>query len=415
MEVSRRVLYDRLNGVMSCEWSDTLTLFCREHLNIPGSCDDIRRFASRFCDELLTRFVGACSSNRKRFEKRYAAWLGGSASFSPPDPPRESQDSSTVSLSTTTPASTITTRATASQSISSPSCSKSDPCAAQTAILHTQNEIEEDAEVPAQAQVATAEKRKHVSSANSVSTAKRVKLVETEEAASSSQPAPSMALPEKQNVGRPAKYVDECTSKRAKNMKTEDLRLHTPDDALFYAVERVLHSQGKHKSAKAFSLLIKQPDLADRILKEKPTEKTCTPEQALSLLVEMGCSKNDYQTLRNTAVGNSSLLIPPYSTVAAAKLKCYPKNMVFSNQVAEVPLQSLLDHTASRLMEVIEPNVLESLEEGTDIVLFLKYGMDGMGSQSIFKQDSSVGTLEVGEDGQMFLCSLVPLRMKHQS
>ncbi|KAE8741342.1 hypothetical protein FOCC_FOCC013141 [Frankliniella occidentalis] len=100
----------------------------------------------------------------------------------------------------------------------------------------------------------------------------------------------------------------------------------------------------------------------------------------LALFIEAGVSKNDYQTLRNTAVANGSVLIPPYSTVAAAKLQCYPNDMVFTNPKAEVPLQSLLDHTASHLLFGADPKHMEALEDMANIQLVLKYGMYGIGS-----------------------------------
>ncbi|KAE8738445.1 hypothetical protein FOCC_FOCC016077 [Frankliniella occidentalis] len=153
------------------------------------------------------------------------------------------------------------------------------------------------------------------------------------------------------------------------------------------------------------------PKLADLVLNDLPQEKPCTPEQALSLFVEGNFSKNSYQILRNTAVANGSVLTPPYSVLSSSKLECYPRDMVFTDRKAEVPLQCLLDHTAARLLLSVDPNLLAPLDDKARIVLILKYGMDGMGSQSQFKQGSVDGTMQVGKDKSMFICSTVPLQM----
>lgn len=100
-----------------------------------------------------------------------------------------------------------------------------------------------------------------------------------------------------------------------------------------------------------------------------------------------------------------------YKTVAAEKL-CRPDDFTISDTKAEVSLQSLLDHTASRLVhlhaEVVE-NIME--DQGTDFLmaeLILSYGFDGSSGQANYKQKYMEGKCL---DSNLFATTVTPLRL----
>ena len=74
---------------------------------------------------------------------------------------------------------------------------------------------------------------------------------------------------------------------------------------------------------------------------------------------------------------------------------------------AEVQLQSLLDHTAERLLQSITGNELKKYGN-TKVILFCKWGCDGSSGQKQYKQV----VCENISDSDMFMVSFVPLRLK---
>lgn len=78
----------------------------------------------------------------------------------------------------------------------------------------------------------------------------------------------------------------------------------------------------------------------------------------------------------------------------------------------EIKLQALLDHTSSRIVQATENNLSNfSDEELLEMVLTLKWGMDGSTGNSeynqMFKDDDGTKT-----DASIFITSLVPIEAK---
>lgn len=100
-------------------------------------------------------------------------------------------------------------------------------------------------------------------------------------------------------------------------------------------------------------------------------------------------------------------LYPNYHRILEAKKRCYPENMNITDKSAEVPLQSLLDHTTMRILEishsiltVIDKSLLENVE------LIVKWGFDGTSEQSQYKQRAEFN------DSDLFITWLVPLQLQ---
>lgn len=102
-------------------------------------------------------------------------------------------------------------------------------------------------------------------------------------------------------------------------------------------------------------------------------------------------------------------IYPSYHNILTAKKRCYPKNVLVTQDCAEVKLQDLLDHTAVRLIQVQEP-VLSMTEEKhlKSLMLLSKWGFDGSSGQSQYKQRTEQ---EDFSDSDIFFTSLVPLQL----
>lgn len=86
---------------------------------------------------------------------------------------------------------------------------------------------------------------------------------------------------------------------------------------------------------------------------------------------------------------------------------------------AEVPLQSLLNHTVSRIAES-QIEVLSSFHKSDSVVnlqMFYKWGADGSGSQSNYNQhfESNNSHHTQHDDSSLFTTSIVPLQMYQQN
>lgn len=89
-----------------------------------------------------------------------------------------------------------------------------------------------------------------------------------------------------------------------------------------------------------------------------------------------------------------------------------PKSQIsLTETCAEIQLQSLLDHTVSRIL-LTQNDVIQSLpyEKIREMFLLCKWGCDGTSGQSTFKQKFSNddGTVT---DSSIFYTSLVPLQL----
>jgi len=113
-----------------------------------------------------------------------------------------------------------------------------------------------------------------------------------------------------------------------------------------------------------------------------------SPERALALLIDASLSKHDYSVLRQSSKEMGTDIFPTYDKVLERKKLCYPDNIDISETSVTVKLQVLLDHTAERLVS--------------------KWGCDGSSGHSEYKQSFEN---EGATDANMFLISLVPLRM----
>ena len=131
------------------------------------------------------------------------------------------------------------------------------------------------------------------------------------------------------------------------------------------------------------------PVRTKRILKSIPTPSDAeeyTNEEALALFLDLKLTKHQYSELRLGAIKKGSNLYPAYHHITAAKMDCLPsKDTITITPIsAEVQLQSLLDHTAERLLQSITGNELKKYGN-TKVILFCKWGCDGSSGQKQYK------------------------------
>lgn len=213
------------------------------------------------------------------------------------------------------------------------------------------------------------------------------------------------------SAGRPSKLFQE-SSERTKRRKTEELRKETDLGMLTYATRSKLGESGKRDASLVLKEIISTPHRATKYKKAfshiqlKSGISQLSTTQALSMFVEASLSRKQYEIIRSS----HKKLYPCYSLLQKAKLECYPdkEGYLVTETCAEVNLQSLLDHTATRLLTYLEELLELHSEENNEFVLMCKWGCDGA-QQVQYKQRFGSDT---DSDSNLFQSSFVPLQLK---
>lgn len=135
-----------------------------------------------------------------------------------------------------------------------------------------------------------------------------------------------------------------------------------------------------------------------------------TNEEALVLYIDGGYTRHTYSLLRAGAKNHNADIYPSYHKLLAAKRECYPNDGINISEIsAEVSLQSLVDHTAKRLLKQ-QKEVLQQCK-CTELILSYKWGCDGSSGHSRYKQGFNENDAD-GTDEHLFAVCLVPLQLK---
>lgn len=221
-----------------------------------------------------------------------------------------------------------------------------------------------------------------------------------------------------QNVrGAHPKNFVEC-SERTKRRRTMRLREDYTTEEIAYAAQMSLRATGQVDAAHVVAKVSTgSPSKASsyRSSEDHVSERTMTPEEALSVFVEGNFSKRQYLVVRSGCKMVHSKAYPSYTTVAEAKKMCYPpiESIKISETCGSVTLQALLDHTVKRIIN-LRASVVVNLENEvlSNLTLICKWGCDGTSGQSAYKQKLS-GNDGTSTDTNIFFTSLVPLRLLH--
>lgn len=218
-------------------------------------------------------------------------------------------------------------------------------------------------------------------------------------------------------AGRPRKNFQE-SSLKSKRRKVKGLIETYDQEQLTLAVQMKVRASGKRDAA----ALIKEVALASpkrataykgrRLMTNSGSkQRPYTSDEALALFVANQFSVQQYKNMQREARERGFNLYPSYNKLLKSKHNCYPsvENITVTDISAEVQLQALLNHTATRLCNDVYKDVfLDTNLQESNYVLIYKWGCDGSSGHSLYKQ-----TFEDSEstDEYMFILSLVPLRL----
>lgn len=221
--------------------------------------------------------------------------------------------------------------------------------------------------------------------------------------------------------GRPRVEFASASLKVKKRLVKPLLETHSKEE-LALATEISYRASGSKNAASAIQQIAETPSQATKFKNycNKGIDKdhdTFSPEEALALFIDLQLSQTQYQYLRN-ALKSKGLkdVFPSYHKLLSAKKECYPDNLSVSEKVAEVDLQSVLDHTTNRLIINTQKEVLYSFTCNNtnmpiNLKMFCKWGADGSGGKNSFKQEFQT---EAFDDTSIMTTSFVPLRLVYE-
>lgn len=181
-----------------------------------------------------------------------------------------------------------------------------------------------------------------------------------------------------------------------------------------------VHTRPVNKDASKVIKIVTRssPTTARKMLKAykkslSDTQRAMTKDEALAMIIDNDVTVSSYKHMRALALDLKHDIYPSYTAILEAKKDCYPEKdgIIITETMAEVKLQQLLDHTASRLL--INNNNLEECtnEELIDISVTYKWGFDGSTGHSQYKQRYSDGST-LSNDSSIFFTSIVPIKME---
>lgn len=146
------------------------------------------------------------------------------------------------------------------------------------------------------------------------------------------------------------------------------------------------------------------------------------PIRGLTHLLDNRFSRSQYSNTRQLLKESGSNILPAYYKVAEVKKECRPpaECLKVTDVCAELPLQSLMDHTAHRLLVLQEEVIVIAAaaakgaqKDELTIKLEAKWGFDGSSNLSQynkkFEDDNATATKK--NDANLIATTMVPLRM----
>ena len=157
---------------------------------------------------------------------------------------------------------------------------------------------------------------------------------------------------------------------RAKLQSTVGLRSNSTREELVFAAASSVRMEGRRRAAKmveAAGSPSRGPHLVQLHTSAKESAvQSYSPQEALALLIDTKLSKSSYNMLRSSAMERGCRMYPEYRQLADAKVFCTPSAEAISvgESKAQVTLQGLLDHTASRILQQ-QVEVVEHITRGS--------------------------------------------------
>lgn len=204
----------------------------------------------------------------------------------------------------------------------------------------------------------------------------------------------------KASIKKPAKSYDE-SSNSTKKRRIDEVLDYIPAQDLLDACKKNLRFSDEDNS--------ESNSINNSETLKSEDETTFSPDEALAIFIDAKLTKAQYSIIRKALLKKNVDVLPPYYKITKAKFSCCPKFDVTQTS-ASTTLQSIVDHTAERILKIeyVKKAVLESGK--TNIQLITKYGCDGTSGFTQYRQAFTEARNEEGNS--VFLICMVPIFLR---
>jgi len=225
-------------------------------------------------------------------------------------------------------------------------------------------------------------------------------------------------LEENPNTARKSKPFLE-KSVRSQLYACKDLRESFESDLIIATAAQVVKTPAMGRLIKrAHSNTGRTAQLALDAIKENATGSKAPvknqPKEALAYMLTHNQTRQEYCDMKQACSEKGANIWPDYNQILKAKLQCRPDGITVEETEAKVPMQNLMNHTASRIFNEDQElkKMLQDLSANNTgelkITFYFKYGMDGCGSFCSFMQKDSTG--KVRDLSSLMTSQMVPLQ-----
>lgn len=217
--------------------------------------------------------------------------------------------------------------------------------------------------------------------------------------------------------GRPKKPWDDLSVQYKRKASYVLSRQHTVEELLsaaFHGAHKEYRVDVARSVKHCREILALPPQKADPGKESKPIVPF-TANEAVNFIMDANITSQVYQGIRLACKAKEAELFPTYRHVGTAKLLCYPKTIQVNQTGAQIPLQSLLNHTAERLLD-LSKHIIRRIKPTTGrlkVNLSVKWGYDGSSGSSEWRQRFLTDSIRDNTDADLFCTSLVPLSVKN--
>lgn len=223
------------------------------------------------------------------------------------------------------------------------------------------------------------------------------------------------------SLGRPRlSYNRKSERSRRREASTiiNECNHHPSPEALIHAASSAARAAGNLDLAVVLNQILQRPSFPSQIREflsnTKTMPKSYTPEEALSFLLDNNLSKSQYMNIRLGSKQRNADIYPPYAAILKTKLECRVMDLTVTETSVKVSLNSLLDHTAQRIVQLQKEVVTHHMNVKSltfcEAVLIVSYGCDGSSGHSNYKQKFTCNK-DDPDDSNLFATTIVPLRL----
>lgn len=220
--------------------------------------------------------------------------------------------------------------------------------------------------------------------------------------------------------GRPRMQFAEM-SDRSKRRVAAELSKSTANDTDLLMQASVMSARKSNKKdlvaviKKTIETPTRPTKIRKMLLKSDKRPVVLTDEEALAFFLENKFTKKQYCNIRLECKHRNTDIYPSYMRLLAAKSSCRPNDISITETVAKVPLQQLLIHTTTRIVEMQKEVILSIMNtnESNNISaeLILSYGFDSSTGQAQFKQSFLGSNSSCFTDSSLLATTVIPLRL----